>query len=223
MYPQSCRFAERDGHPGVEPSLARENSRADLAAWLSRIALGDRKAFRALYDATSAHLLGVAFTLLNNRAQAEEILQDAYVSVWKSASAFNSDVASPMTWLISIVRNRAIDLLRAQRLERTTTEPLEGSAADKVAAFEPLPEKQLQRAMEAAQIDRGLQQLPRCQRQALAMVLYRGMSYPEVAAAVGVPLPTAKSWIRRGVLRLKECLDAVPARAGAPSRVAQSA
>lgn len=213
MYSQSCRFDAPLRTPVVRPLLARETTRADLAAWLSRIATGDRNAFRALYEATSAHLLGVAFNLMNNRAQAEEILQDAYVCVWNSARSFNSDIASPMTWLITIVRNRAIDLLRAQRLEHAATEPLEGSDADKVAAFEPLPEKQLQRAMEAAHIDRSLRQLPQRQRQALAMVLYRGMSYPEVAAAAGVPLPTAKSWVRRGVMRLKECLDSAPMHA----------
>ena len=213
MHPTPRRTADISGQHSGRGLLARENTRSDLVAWLSRVACGDRDAFRALYDATSAHLLGVAFNLLNNRPQAEEVLQDAYVSVWNNARGFDASIASPMTWLINIVRNRAIDLLRAQRLERASTEPLDGSEAGNVAAFEPLPEKQLQRAMEAARIDEGLQHLPRLQRQALALVLYRGMSYPEVAAAAGVPLPTAKSWVRRGVQRLKECLEAVPARA----------
>jgi RNA polymerase sigma-70 factor (ECF subfamily) len=212
MNPPACSRVNFSRQNDGDVAVARERERSNLSAWIARVAAGDRDAFRDLYEATSAHLLGVAISLLNHRPQAEEVLQEAFVSVWKNAGGFDATLASPMTWLISIVRNRAIDLLRAHRLERAATEPLDGSEAGHVAAFEPLPEKLLQRAMEGARIKEGLQQMPRGQRQALALVLYRGMSYPEVAAAFGVPLPTVKSWVRRGVLHLREYLDAVPAR-----------
>jgi RNA polymerase sigma-70 factor (ECF subfamily) len=190
----------------------RERGSASLAVLIARVAGGDRAAFRTLYDATSAHLLGVAFSLLQNKARAEEVLQEAYVSVWQKAASYDPNLAQPMTWLINIVRNRAIDLLRAQRNEASLTVPLDDETAATVASFEPLPEYQLQRALDAARLERGLHGLTREQRQALALVIYRGMTYAEVAAAAGVPLPTAKSWVRRGLARLKECIGAETAQ-----------
>lgn len=193
---------------GATPDVAagRERASRRLAGYLVAVAAQDKQAFRLLYDATSAHLLGVAFNLLHNRARAEEALQDAYVRVWQNAASFDPEVSRPMTWLISIVRNRAIDLLRAERIERSTTcEPDDGDLAN-VAALEPLPEQQLLRSLQAAQIERGLRSLSREQRHALAMVLFRGMTHAEIAHAANVPLPTAKSWVRRGLAKLKDCL-----------------
>lgn len=194
--------------PGSAVGTARDDAQRQLSHWIGRIALGDRAAFRALYEATSAHLLGVAFQLLHNRAEAEDMLQEAFVNVWKRAASFDPAVASPMTWLINIVRNRAIDQWRAARRERESTVALDDEHTDTLAAFEPLPEQQLLRALQAAQLQRAIDRLPRLQKQALALVLYRGLSYPEVAAAAGVPLPTAKSWVRRGLERLRQDIDA---------------
>src|SRR5439155_26134114 len=96
----------------------------DLAALLSRVALGDRAAFEQVYRATCAHLLGVALRILNNRERAEEVLQEAFMNVWHSAGAFDASVAGPMTWLINIVRNKVIDVLRSGRtLRRSESDP----------------------------------------------------------------------------------------------------
>ena len=99
------------------PMLSNE----DLAALLSRVALGDRAAFEQVYRAACAHLLGVAFRILNNRERAEEVLQEAFMNVWHSAGGFDASVAGPMTWLINIVRNKAIDALRSGKTERAST------------------------------------------------------------------------------------------------------
>src|SRR6267378_4375139 len=96
------------------PMLSNE----DLAALLPRVALGDRAAFELVYRATCAHLLGVAFRILNSRERAEEVLQEAFMNVWHSAGGFDASVAGPMTWLINIVRNKAIDALRSGKTER---------------------------------------------------------------------------------------------------------
>ena len=100
----------------------------DLARWLARVALGDRAAFEQVYRATSGHLLSVAFRILNQRERAEEVLQEAFVNVWHHAAGFNASVASPMTWLINIVRNKAIDLLRSAKTERASTFELDDEA-----------------------------------------------------------------------------------------------
>jgi RNA polymerase sigma-70 factor (ECF subfamily) len=100
----------------------------DLAALLARVALSDRAAFEQVYRATCAHLLGVAFRILNNRERAEEVLQEAFMNVWHSAGGFDASVAGPMTWLINIVRNEAIDALRSGRTERASTFALDDEA-----------------------------------------------------------------------------------------------
>ena len=99
------------------PMLTNE----DLAALLPRVALGDRAAFERVYHAACAHLLGVAFRILNSRERAEEVLQEAFMNVWHGAGGFDASVAGPMTWLINIVRNKAIDALRSGRTERAST------------------------------------------------------------------------------------------------------
>ena len=181
-----------------------------LALLVARVARRDRGAFRSLYDLTSHRLFGVAISLVHDRGRAEEVLQDAYVRIWEHAAQFDAGVARPMTWLITIVRNRAIDLLRAERQERASTTALSDEDSDKIAALAPLPEQQLQRALEAAHIDRSLRALPHQQRHALALVLYRGMTHAEVACAARVPLGTAKAWVRRGIANLQRCIDAAP-------------
>jgi RNA polymerase sigma-70 factor (ECF subfamily) len=95
----------------------------DLAQLLARVALRDRVAFERLYRATCAHLLGVAFRILNNRDRAEEVLQEAFMNVWHSASSYKPGVAAPMTWLINIVRNKAIDTVRSGKTERAPRSP----------------------------------------------------------------------------------------------------
>jgi RNA polymerase sigma-70 factor (ECF subfamily) len=206
----SCLSATAGGATAHEERDERDRASDRLAAYLGRTAHRDRDAFRALYEATSAHLFGVAIGLLHDRARAEEVLQEAYVRVWQRAAEFDAKIARPMTWLISIVRHRAIDLLRSERQEREHTGALEDAERDNIVALAPPPDQQLQRALEAARIDQGLRDLPSQQRHALALVLYRGMSHAEIARTANVPLGTAKAWVRRGLARLQRCLDAAP-------------
>lgn len=180
----------------------------DLPQLLSRVALGDRVAFERLYRATSAHLLGVAFRILNSRDRAEEVLQEAFMNVWHSAGGYNPAVAAPMTWLINIVRNKSIDSLRSGKTERARTVALDDEGMD-VAADDLLqPQQMLQDSLVKVKIDQCMSALNASQRQALALAYYRGMVHTDIAQALDAPLGTAKAWVRRGLDKLKSCLEA---------------
>jgi RNA polymerase sigma-70 factor (ECF subfamily) len=184
----------------------------DLAAWLARVAMHDRGAYEMLYRATSAHLLGVAFRILSHRERAEEVLQEAFINVWHSAGSFNASLASPMTWLINIVRNKAIDALRSGRAERLSTVALDDEAMAVAADEAGQPQRLLEEHLARLQIDTCMAELSAPQRQALALAYYRGLVHTEIAQAMGTPLGTAKAWVRRGLDRLKDCLDAAGVR-----------
>jgi RNA polymerase sigma-70 factor (ECF subfamily) len=185
----------------------------DLARWLARIALGDRRAFEQLYRATSGYLMAVAWRVLQRRQLAEEVLQDAFIKVWHSAGAYDARLGVPMTWLINIVRNRAIDVRRS-RATAVAEGPDEIEDGDDPAqegqgAVGPGPEQWLEASIRKARVEACMGQLTAAQRQALALAYYQGMSHAEVAEALHAPLGTAKAWVRRGLTYLKNCLEAV--------------
>ena len=180
----------------------------DLSALMARVAMQDRAAFERVYQATCAHLLGVAFRILNNRERSEEVLQEAFVNVWHGARGYNSNVATPMTWLINIVRNKAIDALRSGRAERASTLALDEEAMAVAADEMQQPQVLFERSLESLRIKGCMGDLGAPQRQALALAYYRGMVHTEIAQALGAPLGTVKAWVRRGLDRLKACLDA---------------
>lgn len=184
---------------------------ADLAQWLARAALRDRAAFERVYQATSAHLLGVAFRILGQRERAEEVLQEAFMNVWHNAGTFDAGIATPMTWLINIVRNKAIDARRSGKAERESTGSLDdgsGEALGVAADDASLPTQLLEEHLVRLKIDACMATLTAPQRQALALAYYRGLVHTEVAEALAVPLGTAKAWVRRGLDKLKACLEA---------------
>ena len=180
----------------------------DLARLLAKVALRDRTAFEQVYQATCAHLLGVAFRILNQRERAEEVLQEAFMNVWHSAAGFNASVASPMTWLINIVRNKAIDSLRSGKTERASTVALDEEAFDVAGDEAQQPQHLLDESLAKLKIDGCMAELGASQRQALALAYYRGMVHTEIAASLNAPLGTVKAWVRRGLDKLKSCLEA---------------
>src|SRR5256885_735773 len=141
-------------------------SNEDLAALLPRVALGDRAAFERVYRASCAHLLGVAFRILNSRERAEEVLQEAFMNVWHSAGGFDASVAGPMTWLINIVRNKAIDALRSGKTERASSLALDEEALAVAADATQQPQALLERSLEKLRIAGGMGELGAPQRQA---------------------------------------------------------
>jgi RNA polymerase sigma-70 factor (ECF subfamily) len=179
-------------------------NRSLIAAALARIPAGDRAALQTVYRLTSAKLFGVCLRILSERSEAEDVLQEIYVTVWRKAAAFDPSRASPMTWLIAIARNRAIDRLRASRQNRRM-EPLD--AADKVADATPAANDMLETNEENAILHRCLDTLAEREQAALRGAFFDGNTYEELAARMSVPLGTMKSWIRRAMIKLKACLE----------------
>ncbi|UXH76162.1 sigma-70 family RNA polymerase sigma factor [Roseateles amylovorans] len=198
-----------DGTPDLRPDLAEPSGSDLLRHLLARVVQRDRDAFERIYHATSAHLFSIALRVLRDEQRADEVLQDAYVSIWQRADSYRSDVASPMTWMINVVRNRAIDALRSSRRERDCLveldeEMLKATAADPSGD----PYALLDASLMKARLDRCMLQLASTQRQALALAYYRGLVHTEIADLLDTPLGTVKSRLRGGLEQLRSCLDA---------------
>jgi RNA polymerase sigma factor (sigma-70 family) len=198
-------------------SLADWTERShDLSRLLARAGVGDRAAFATLYERTSPHLLAVVLRINRDRAQAEDILQEVYVNVWRAASSFDAAQSQPLTWLTSIARNRAIDSLRRlQTQPRMRAAPAsegrdseDDDVYDTVADESPGPLDLLSRAAEARSLAACMDQLSPSQRQSVALAFFQGLSHAEVATQMRQPLGTVKSWVRRSLATLKSCLDA---------------
>ena len=200
------------------PSTGWTERSRELAGLLSRTGLGDRAAFAELYSRTSGHLFAVLLRVQRDRARAEDLLQEVYVSVWRAAGGFDAARSQPLTWLTSVARNRAIDSLRraqAQPQTVSTTREDDDEAPDAIAATAddaPGPLDLLTQACEARQLTQCMDNLSATQRQSVALAFYDGLSYAEVAEHLHQPLGTVKSWLRRALQSLKLCLDQAMAR-----------
>jgi RNA polymerase sigma factor (sigma-70 family) len=185
-------------------AMDADATRSQLAAALVRVASGDRAALRIVYDDTSAKLFGVCLRILNDRSEAEDVLQDVYVTVWRKAGTFDPGRASPITWLVAIARNRSIDRLRAGAASRRT-DPIETAAEMPDAA--PVAVELLQQAQEHARLATCLGELEERHAAAIREAFMNGLTYEELAGRMNVPLGTMKSWVRRGLLKLRACLE----------------
>jgi len=192
------------------PSSDPAERSARLGGLLARVAMADQRAFEALYGQTSSHLYAVALRIVRDPSTAEEILQEAFVSVWHHAGSYDAARSQPMTWLASIVRNRCLDQLRRRELDTVTL-----AADDDDAPALDLPDQGLTpaelllRGAEAASVRECVETLDAGPRQAIAMAFFQGLSHAELAAQLREPLGTVKSWVRRGLERLRRCLDGV--------------
>lgn len=202
----------------TDPRDWSERSR-ELSQLLARSGLGDRAAFAQLYERTSAHLFAVVLRINRDRAQAEDLLQEVYVNVWRAAQSFDAAQSQPLTWLTSIARNRAIDSLRRKHTEpQTQPAPLspdadeERDVYDDVADTAPGPLALLSQASDARALARCMQGLSAQQRQSVALAFYDGLSHAEVAEQMRQPLGTVKSWVRRALMALKSCLESAVVR-----------
>ena len=180
------------------------NSQRDaLRDALLRVARGDAASLKTVYDSTSAKLFGVCLRILGDPSEAQDVVQDVYVTVWRRADGFDPARASPITWLAAIARNRSIDRLRARRPERNA--PLE--AAAHVADAAPSAVDVLQDAEKHRQLQGCLGELEGVHQQAIRTAFLDGVTYDALALQAGVPLGTMKSWIRRALVKLKACLQ----------------
>ncbi|CAA9503331.1 MAG: RNA polymerase sigma-70 factor [uncultured Sphingomonadaceae bacterium] len=180
-----------------------DRDRAALSAALARVGEGSQAALAEVYSETSAKLFGVCLRILGDRGEAEDVLQDVYINVWRHAGGFDPRRSSPITWLSALARNRAIDRIRARG--HRPTAPLE--AAAEVADDAPDALALVSGDQEAGRLSHCLGELDARSARAIRAAFFDGRSYAELAGAEGVPLGTMKSWVRRGLLRLRGCLD----------------
>lgn len=178
------------------------DDRAALGDWLTRTGSGDRVAFHSLYQSTKGPLFGIVLRIVGRRDRAEEVLQEAYIRVWNNASQFDPERGAPMAWLVTIARNCALSWRRANP---------DQVSLDDVA---PLAAETGQSGLGASMPDGGdrhtlhrcLQELEREQRECILLAFIEGYTHDELAHRLDRPLGTVKSWIRRGLKRLKDCL-----------------
>lgn len=173
-----------------------------VADLLLRCATQDRAAFRSLYAATSAKLMGVLLRILGNRAEAEDALQEVFTRAWLRAGRFDPARGAGMTWLIALARNHAIDRLRSRKPEQS-----EDGEADLVADASPRAETRLIAQGEARRIAECFDTLEPDRAEAVRGAYLTGLSYQDLADRHDVPLNTMRTWLRRSLLKLKECLD----------------
>lgn len=187
----------------LSPSEVAANARARLTEALVATGVEDRAAFQAVYKLTSAKLFGICFRICGDRQAAEDVLHEVYLTVWKRAGGYEPGRASPISWLATIARNRAIDWQRARGVRRSAPlDQVDEIADDTPSAPEMMIRDQADRALHLC-----LDKLDDRQRIAIRTAFFDGVTYAELAERGDVPLGTVKSWIRRGLLRLKECLD----------------
>lgn len=183
--------------------MTPEQQNDQLAALLARSGLGDRAAFADLYRATRSKLFAVSLRIVRERQLAEEVLQDSFVSIWNHAGDYARAKSAPTTWMTAIVRNRSLDVLRRGVHEvEDPDEKMAGMLVDEGASA---PEDLDTRA-EMHTVRECLKELEADQRQSIALAFYQGLSHSELADHLRKPLGTVKTHIRRGLLKLKECL-----------------
>ena len=178
-------------------------AKRDLKSLLSAVAHGDRPAFRALFDATSAKLFAVAVRIVKRRDLAEDVVQDAYLKIWQRAGEYASGSGAPMTWMATIVRNRAIDVLR-----KRTEMPLPGGEAGMaLAGEEPDPFALAEQSAALEALLACMSELEPAQQRPVLLAYYYGYTYEEIAEAMAAPASTIKSRVRRALIKIRDCLS----------------
>lgn len=180
---------------------------AALAALLGAVAGGDRAALGEVYDLTGARLFGVALRLLRRRDLAEEVLHDAFLRVWARAGSYSSDRGAALAWLTTLVRHVALDNLRRRRREVSLEDAPELAEAAEVEAGDDGPFARVSTTSEGRALMGCLGELEREPRLCILLAYRDGYSHEELARLLGRPLGTVKSWVRRSLLRLRQCLE----------------
>lgn len=194
LFTPACRV-------GMTVGMEQPANLDDLVGLLAAVAGHDRSAFGELYDRTSAKLYGICRRMMASEADAEDVLHEAYLTVWRNAGRFDPSKASPITWLAVLTRNKAIDRLRRER----SAEPMD--AAAEVADAGPSAIDVISDEQDRGRLAQCLEQIDDRTRDLIRTAFFTGATYPELAADKAVPLATVKSWIRRGLLKLRRCLE----------------
>ena len=187
--------------------MKQESPDIQLIALLDRVALADESALKELYDLTSSKLYGVAVRVVTNREWAEDVLQEAYLNIWKIAGTYKATLSPPMAWMGLVVRSRGLDFLRRRTSDRADhMQELDDVISDTVAGDSPNPMDTTQASEQAWALHQCLGQLENKQREVVSLAYLRDLSHSELAQQLKLPLGTVKTWIRRGLEQLRGCM-----------------
>ncbi|AXI63877.1 RNA polymerase subunit sigma-70 [Pseudomonas kribbensis] len=197
----ACELSETSARPVWRLVITLADT-DQLRQLLAQCSLGDRRAFETLYRSVGPRLHGVALRFMGRPDLAEEVLQESFVRIWNNASRYQSHLSAPMTWMINITRNQAIDQLRKHR-----DRPLTDFEQEALVDENPSAHDLLNSAREATALNRCLETLEGMQRRSITVAYFQGLSCSELAEHLAAPLGSVKSWIRRGMERLRRCLE----------------
>lgn len=180
---------------------------AELMALLDRVGQRDEKALRLLYERTAPRLMGLAMRVVRQRDWAEDVLQESFLVIWRLAADYRSSLSPPLAWMGLIVRSRSLDFLRRRAADRSTrAQPLEESFAETVASDAPAPIDAASASEQARALHRCLGELEGRQRELISLAYLRDLSHGELAEQLALPLGTVKTWIRRSLEKLRNCM-----------------
>ncbi|MFE2475268.1 ECF RNA polymerase sigma factor SigK [Streptomyces sp. NPDC059389] len=180
-----------------------DRARHDLTDVMQKVAQGDKQAFSALYDALAPMVFGIVIKVVRDRAQSEEVAQEVMVDLWRQAARYRPEAGSVTTWAATIAHRRAVDRVRSA--QAATDREHAQAAREHTTAFDEVVE-QVETRLDSEQVRRCLRGLTELQRQAVTLAYYRGLTYREVAEALRIPLPTIKTRMRDGLIRLRDCM-----------------
>ncbi|MFB7462653.1 ECF RNA polymerase sigma factor SigK [Streptomyces sp. NPDC056224] len=185
------------------PSGYGRAGRPDLAQVMQRVAHGDKEAFSTLYDALAPLVFGIVIKVVRDRAQSEEVAQEVMIDLWRQAGRYRADSGSVNTWAATIAHRRAVDRVRSA--QASADRDRAQAAREHRTAFDEVAE-QVETRLESEQVRRCLRGLTELQHQAVTLAYYQGLTYREVAEALRTPIPTIKTRMRDGLIRLRDCM-----------------
>lgn len=187
----------------VTVGMPPERSGPDLPALMHLIARGDQDAFAELYGVIAGPVHGIVVRVLRDRAQSEEVTQEVLIEVWRQAPRYRPDKGSVMTWVMTIAHRRAVDRVRSA--QAATAREQDNAAREHTRAYDEVSER-VEIRLESEQVRRCVRGLTELQRQAVHLAYYGGLTYREVAETLSTPLPTIKTRLRDGLIRLRDCM-----------------
>ena len=196
------------GFMADNPLMQLQDLDAELIALLNRVADHDEAAFKLLYDRSCSKLYGLALRVAGRREWAEDVLQEAFLQIWRAAADYRAHLSPPMAWMGLIVRSRALDLLRRRSAERSQlTQELDEVLSDTLAGDAPNPMDTTLASQQARALHQCLTRLENRQREVVSLAYLRDLSHSELAQQLRLPLGTVKTWIRRGLDQLRLCMS----------------
>ncbi|MDI1239728.1 MAG: sigma-70 family RNA polymerase sigma factor [Polaromonas sp.] len=188
--------------------MKAESPDTQLIALIDRVALADESALRELYELTSSKLYGVAVRVVSNRSWAEDVLQEAFINIWRIAGDYKATLSPPMAWLCLIVRSRGLDFLRRRNSDRAdAVQELDDVMSDTLEGDSANPMDTALAGEQAWALHQCLSQLGNKQREVVSLAYLRDLSHGELAEQLKLPLGTVKTWIRRGLEQLRGCMS----------------